>query len=292
MTKTCGFRTRILGQAPRVGLSSHGSPAKGGPKSKCLARVKIARTSAGPPSLTISDPSRFPQMDRPAFPTNIGPVPLSQPTVQSRQSGIRLANRSDLESFFLTSISGVSLLLFRGTRRDPNGLLPSLDLTNIVRLIRQGEVMRSAMHAVVLMTFAGLFVPSSANAQSCTYADWSWSAQYSYYYRKCTFENGYHFYAMYKPSVTKNYIFCYNPYRQRYWCACPTIYHPSFKISSTFISIFIVITNVNDASSVENSATAIPDNPSANTQNKVGMKNANGEPVATLNSMPTDLPAG
>ena len=45
---------------PRVGLSSHGSPAKGGPKSKCLARLKIARTSAGPPSLTISDLSRFP----------------------------------------------------------------------------------------------------------------------------------------------------------------------------------------------------------------------------------------
>src|SRR5271157_5889498 len=45
---------------PRVGLSSHGSPAKGGPKSKCLAREKIARTSAGPPSLTISDLSRFP----------------------------------------------------------------------------------------------------------------------------------------------------------------------------------------------------------------------------------------
>src|SRR5271166_5886803 len=40
---------------PGVGLSSHGSPAKGGPKSKCLARVKIARTSAGPPSLTRSD---------------------------------------------------------------------------------------------------------------------------------------------------------------------------------------------------------------------------------------------
>ena len=51
---------------PRVGLSSHGSPAKGGPKSKCLARVKIARTSAGPPSLTISDLSRFPAC--PAFP--------------------------------------------------------------------------------------------------------------------------------------------------------------------------------------------------------------------------------
>ena len=50
---------------PRVGLSSHGSPAKGGPKSKCLARVKIAPTSAGPLSLTISDPSRFPRAGQP-----------------------------------------------------------------------------------------------------------------------------------------------------------------------------------------------------------------------------------
>ena len=45
---------------PRVGLSSHGSPAKGGPKSKCLARVKIAPTSARLPNLTISYLSRFP----------------------------------------------------------------------------------------------------------------------------------------------------------------------------------------------------------------------------------------
>ena len=45
---------------PRVGLSSHGSPAKGGPKSKCVTRVKIAPTSARLPSLTISCLSRFP----------------------------------------------------------------------------------------------------------------------------------------------------------------------------------------------------------------------------------------
>src|SRR5271166_625105 len=64
----------ILGQPPRVGLSSHGSPAKGGPK--CLARVKIARTSAGPPSLTISDLSRFAFRTCPASLSNIGPVPL------------------------------------------------------------------------------------------------------------------------------------------------------------------------------------------------------------------------
>ena len=60
---------------PRVGLSSHGSPAKGGPKSKCLARLKIARTSAGPLGLTISDLSRFLLLS--AFSFNIGPVPLS-----------------------------------------------------------------------------------------------------------------------------------------------------------------------------------------------------------------------
>src|SRR5271157_3100531 len=78
---------------PRVGLSSHGSLAKGGPKSKCLARLKIARTSAGPPSLTISDLSRF--LSPAFFPpnalrsdvggaaqfNNIGPVPLSGPDV-------------------------------------------------------------------------------------------------------------------------------------------------------------------------------------------------------------------
>ena len=58
---------------PRVGLSSHGSPAKGGPKSKCLARVKIARTSAGPPSLTISDPSRWSR-------------PISDPSRSSRRT--------------------------------------------------------------------------------------------------------------------------------------------------------------------------------------------------------------
>ena len=68
---------------PRVGLSSHGSPAKGGPKSKCLARVKIARTSAGLPSLTISDLSRFPSppLSVPRFPSPLSrfPSPLSVP---------------------------------------------------------------------------------------------------------------------------------------------------------------------------------------------------------------------
>ena len=75
----------------RVGLSSHGSPAKGGPKSKCLARLKIARTSAGPPSLTISDLSRFPLPDCPLDESLFIPVVQRvRRALSVRPTGIRL----------------------------------------------------------------------------------------------------------------------------------------------------------------------------------------------------------
>ena len=91
---------------PRVGLSSHGSPAKGGPKSKCLARVKIARTSAGPPSFNIgpvplsplqfnniADPSRFPRSSRfPRYRSRFPRVPLSPP--KTRRIRIDYLDRS------------------------------------------------------------------------------------------------------------------------------------------------------------------------------------------------------
>ncbi len=50
-----------IGPVPLVPLSRSRFPAfpLSASRSKCLARVKIARTSAGPPSLTISDLSRF-----------------------------------------------------------------------------------------------------------------------------------------------------------------------------------------------------------------------------------------
>ena len=79
---------------PSVGLSSHGSPAKGGPKSKCLARVKIAQTSAGPPSSTISDPSRFPL-------PNIGPVPLPAPASRFRFPRTSSSGRIRLGGFYV-----------------------------------------------------------------------------------------------------------------------------------------------------------------------------------------------
>src|SRR5271157_3857963 len=87
---------------PRVGLSSHGSPAKGGPKSKCLARVKIARTSAGPPSLTISDLSRFLQY---------GPVPLSILCPAFYHVPLSIMSRFLSLSRFLSSLSILSRFL-------------------------------------------------------------------------------------------------------------------------------------------------------------------------------------
>src|SRR5271165_600603 len=72
---------------PRVGLPSHGAPAKGGPRSKYLARVKISQTSAGPPSLTISDLSAFPSC--PAFPSPTPGYPLWSSSIVARLVGLR-----------------------------------------------------------------------------------------------------------------------------------------------------------------------------------------------------------
>ena len=89
---------------PRVGLSSHGSPAKGGPKSKCLARVKIARTSAGPPSLTISD-LVSPHVLRHTFATTALQKGISLPTVQKILGGCpRISPTPALDLFFPTLI--------------------------------------------------------------------------------------------------------------------------------------------------------------------------------------------
>ncbi len=83
------LRSAFCASGPAFPASAFRSSAfvplpKGGPKSKCLARVKIARTSAGPPSLTISDLSRFP-------PPLSAPVPLSARPLSARR--FRLAFR-------------------------------------------------------------------------------------------------------------------------------------------------------------------------------------------------------
>ena len=152
--------------------------------------------------------------------------------------------------------------------------------------------MRKSMWAAMLVVFAGLFVPSSAKAQSYTYTTWTWSPQYSYYYRTCTFSNGAYFYAIYQPSLTRDYIFCYNPYRQRYWCACPTRFNPFFghiNFNVTFISIFITIQT--PATSLGGANDQIQGVAPGSTSS-VGMSDQNGNNVGTLGSMPTDLPPG
>lgn len=123
-----------------------------------------------------------------------------------------------------------------------------------------------------------------------TFTQWQFYPGKNYYLRTCTYPDGAYFYAIYKPAFTVNYIFCYNPYKQRYWCCCPTVNNSNFNVVGNSVSIFIVILNIDNATTVENSA--IPDNPAANAKNSVPLKNANGDPIATLNSMPTDIPPG
>jgi hypothetical protein len=151
--------------------------------------------------------------------------------------------------------------------------------------------MRSIIRIVAVAVFAGLFVPRAASAQSYNYTGWAWNPDASYYYRKCTFVNSnIYFYVIYKPSFTKNYVFCYNPYRRRYWCVCPTRNHPKFNVNERFIDIFIAILNVSDANTVENSA--LPDDPVSNQNQSTQLKNAVGEPIGKISNMPTELPPG
>ena len=92
--------------AKRLGLESAyrptGPPAKGRPKSRCLARVKIARTSVGPPSLRGRKRDRSVLLSQATFLlahiANSGPVPLSAPRPAFR-SGTRPAFRSQIDEF-------------------------------------------------------------------------------------------------------------------------------------------------------------------------------------------------
>ena len=83
---------------PRVGLSSHGSPTKGGPKSKCLARLKIV---GGPPSLRTC----------PAFPLS---VPLSRfvppvPLCPAALSRFALGGSMEKEAWFKSWVLQVTV---------------------------------------------------------------------------------------------------------------------------------------------------------------------------------------
>jgi hypothetical protein len=56
---------------------------------------------------------------------------------------------------------------------------------------------------------------------------WSYNTGKGYYYKKCAFPaGGYQYIIFYKSKP--NWLYWYNPEKQVYWCACPTINHPQW----------------------------------------------------------------
>jgi hypothetical protein len=54
---------------------------------------------------------------------------------------------------------------------------------------------------------------------------WSYNPGKDYYYKKCTFPAGGYQYIIYYKSKP-NWLYWYNPEKQVFWCACPTVNHP------------------------------------------------------------------
>ncbi len=49
-----------------------------------------------------------------------------------------------------------------------------------------------------------------------------------YYYRECTFPAGAHQFLIYYKDRKPNWVYWYNPEKQVFWRACPTIKHPKW----------------------------------------------------------------
>jgi hypothetical protein len=58
-----------------------------------------------------------------------------------------------------------------------------------------------------------------------TYGDWQYNGAKGYYSRKCQFPAGGYQYVIYYPSKP-DWVYWYNPAKQVFWCACPTVNHP------------------------------------------------------------------
>ena len=54
---------------------------------------------------------------------------------------------------------------------------------------------------------------------------WSYNAGKDYYYKKCSFPAGSYQYIIFFKSKPQ-WLYWYNPEKQVYWCACPTVNHP------------------------------------------------------------------
>lgn len=68
-----------------------------------------------------------------------------------------------------------------------------------------------------------LAAAAPARATDVTYdQSWTYNNQKDYYYKKCTFPHGGYQYVCYYPDKP-SWVYWYNPDKQVYWCACPTV---------------------------------------------------------------------
>lgn len=79
--------------------------------------------------------------------------------------------------------------------------------------------------------FEGLQEPNvftaanNAALASVSYGDWQFNQPKDYYYRVCSFPAGGYQYVIYYPTKP-NWVYWYNPVKNVFWCACPTVNHP------------------------------------------------------------------
>jgi hypothetical protein len=80
---------------------------------------------------------------------------------------------------------------------------------------------------VCLAAFVWGVLPQPAFAQVKYDKEWSYNKDKGYYYKKCMFPKGGYQYLIYYKEKPK-WVYWYNPDKEVFWCACPTVKHPKW----------------------------------------------------------------
>ncbi|MFN9717371.1 MAG: hypothetical protein ACK58L_01675 [Planctomycetota bacterium] len=120
-----------------------------------------------------------------------------------------------------------------------------------------------------------------------TYSDWSWHSAKGYHYRTCLLPAGGCQYLISYPD-NPDWTYWYNPSSKVFWCACPTVNHPTYgcQIQGGH-NLFLMASS--KASTID--ATVFPDPGvnGANFKRSMTATDSSGVTVA-LNPPPADLP--
>ena len=131
--------------------------------------------------------------------------------------------------------------------------------------------------------FVSLLQPGGG---AVSYSDWIYHAQKDYYYCKCSFPAGGYQYVIYY-KTKPNWVYWFNPDKNVFWCACPTVNHPKWGDSiANGQDLFLIATT--KARNVGDCEFPDPGDDGANfTKGKA--KDKDGSDV-DLGCPPTDLP--